>query len=130
MLHSTHKARTLAILDGFGSGLFAVVGPGRGVGEVGSGIGIVAVLAASVRDSADATRRWTFSKHIRRLISVGGRACSNSTTNRVDLNHVEAWHGLRKPHVLARKRREPRVATRPGRRRARQAERVPPGSSA
>ncbi|WP_232004584.1 hypothetical protein [Propionibacterium freudenreichii] len=32
MLHPTHKARTLAILDGFGSGLVAVLGPGEGVG--------------------------------------------------------------------------------------------------
>lgn len=29
MLHSTHKARTLAIIDGFGSGLVAVLGPGE-----------------------------------------------------------------------------------------------------
>ena len=32
MLHPTHKARTLAILDGFGSGLVTVLGPGEGVG--------------------------------------------------------------------------------------------------
>lgn len=32
MLHPTHKARILAILDGFGSGLVAVLGPGEGVG--------------------------------------------------------------------------------------------------
>ena len=70
-------------MDGFGSGLFAVADPGKGVGEVGSGIGIVAVLAALVRDAPDATSRWTLSKHARRLIYVGGRACSNSTTNRV-----------------------------------------------
>ena len=42
-----YKARTLAISDGFGSGLFAVLGSGKGVGEVGLGIGIVAVLTAS-----------------------------------------------------------------------------------
>ncbi|MES6220270.1 hypothetical protein U6L75_01090 [Cutibacterium acnes] len=32
MLHPTHKVRTLAIIDGFGSGLVAVLGPGEGVG--------------------------------------------------------------------------------------------------
>lgn len=84
-LHPTHKARTIAILDGFGSGLVPVLGPGEGVVELGSGVGIVAVLAALVRDAPDATSRWTLSKHARRLISVGGRACSNSTTNRVIL---------------------------------------------
>ena len=30
--HPTHKVRTLAIVDGFGSGLVAVLGPGEGVG--------------------------------------------------------------------------------------------------
>ena len=74
-LHSTDKARTLAIVDGFDSGLFAVAGPGTGVGEVGSGIGIVAVLAASVRDTPDAMSRRTFSKRVGRLISVGRRDC-------------------------------------------------------
>ena len=73
--HPMYKARTLAISDGFGSGLFAVLGSGKGVGEVGLGIGIVAVLAASVRDSADATSRCRFSKRLGRLIFVGDRTC-------------------------------------------------------
>ena len=70
-----YKARTLAISDGFGSGLFAVLGSGKGVGEVGLGIGIVAVLTTSVRHSADATSRCRFSKRLGRLISVSDRAC-------------------------------------------------------
>ena len=36
-----HKARALAILHGFGSGLFAVLGTVTGVGEVGSGVGVI-----------------------------------------------------------------------------------------
>ena len=33
-VHPTHRARTLAIVYGFGSGLVAVLGPGQGVGVV------------------------------------------------------------------------------------------------
>lgn len=109
-------------MDGFGSGLFAVADPGKGVGEVGSGIAVVAVLAASVRDAPDATSRRTFSKRQTAdlcgwpgLFELHHEPCHPVDTR---LNHVEAWHWLRMPHVLARKRKAPRVATRPGRRQA------------
>lgn len=91
-----HKARTLAILDGFGSGLVAVLGPGEGVVEVGSGVGVVAVLAASVRNAPDATSRWTFSKRqTADLCGWPGRfKLHHEPRHPVDthLNHVQAWH--------------------------------------